>query len=335
MTSPSVNGVPVVERHSLGHLTELGAGGEGRVFAVAGRPDIVYKEYLYRDDASRQEHSLVRLIQAAGVLDAALARSSLGPISSVAAWPRTIVREHGIFVGFLMPRIPKQFMVELRIGNAPTSFERPLEWNDLTYESMKNPNRRMSIAYPHDILLRARLAHAFSMLVGVAHDNGIVLGDISGKNLLWSIANGPAIYLIDTDGFRMRFSGGVSSSKQSPDWIDHTLNGRETTIDSDRFKLGLAVYRAIFAARNEYPDPLWTARVASETPQLLGPVDRMVKGERPDAHDWAQALTAFISGEDIRVRPTVMLDRRNSGGAVPIPTEPRSRPTIQLRPNQQ
>jgi len=332
MRSRGTDRVPVAERSSLGTLRELGSGGEGRVFEVLGSPGVTYKEYLYPDDSSRHETGLTRLIDIGGSIDKSLQASGLGSITSLASWPTTVVRDHGEFVGYLMAKIPDHFMVSIQVGTNPIGTRRPLEWNDLTYRSMSKPNVRMTASYPDNILVRAHLARDFAFVVDALHTAGIILGDISGKNLLWSIANGPAIYLIDTDGFRIRFSGGVSSAKQSPGWIDPTINGRETTVESDRFKLGLAVYRGVFAARDDMPNQEWRTVVGAIAPQLVPPVDRLVSGERPTAHEWATALDAFIRGEDVRTRPTLDLTTTTVPRVASPTPDKRSRPTIQLRP---
>ena len=92
-------------------------------------------------------------------------------------------------------------------------------------------------------------AHRYTLLREVAsalaflHKHGVCVGDISPKNLLFSLTPHEAVYFIDCDAMRIN---GVSALPQveTPGW--ETPAGEElATIYSDTYKLGLLALRLL------------------------------------------------------------------------------------------
>ena len=96
-------------------------------------------------------------------------------------------------------------------------------------------------------------------LVGVRGSNtqftttmGIAVGDVSPKNLLFTLAPRPECFLIDSDAMRLR-GASVLPQAETPDW--QVPPGEERgTAASDVYKLGLLAVR-LFARDQTTADP--------------------------------------------------------------------------------
>ena len=105
----------------------------------------------------------------------------------------------------------------------------------------------------------AKLASALAFL----HRHGVCVGDISAKNLLFSLTPHDAVYFIDCDAMRIN---GVSALPQveTPGW--ETPAGEElATIYSDAYKLGLLALRLLAGDR----DTTNLRHIPSTTPEPL------------------------------------------------------------------
>jgi DNA-binding helix-hairpin-helix protein with protein kinase domain len=180
---------------------------------------------------------------------------------------------------------------------------------------------------------RQRLALA-EALVGAMerlHRHGFVYGDISQANILWHVEPRPAVYLLDCDGIRAAGAGPVLAQADTPDWTDPQAPAGSATLDSDRYKLALAVGRIL--AQDAYAFP---GQILGIQPGVLDegrsrPVQRLFEqaagafGTRPTAGEWASAL---------RGRGTIALQRATPEARPPVNTAvldgPRARGTIPL-----
>ncbi|MFJ3586458.1 hypothetical protein ACIPPS_30115 [Streptomyces sp. NPDC090127] len=52
------------------------------------------------------------------------------------------------------------------------------------------------------------------------HAMGLVVGDLSQANVLWSLEPGPAVHLLDCDGVRITGRPAVLDQADTPDWLD-------------------------------------------------------------------------------------------------------------------
>jgi DNA-binding helix-hairpin-helix protein with protein kinase domain len=165
------------------HLGDpLGQGGEGKVFRLLNRPGEVLKRYYAENVNGATVDALVafpRTLQAA----------ERDALSRQSAWPLARVTKHGKTVGVLMKEVPGAFMGRTQAGPRPRElqyllFPRKPLWGDIT---------------PLGTAGRIEVAQAFAALVRIFHDHGMVVGDISMLNLLWSPGVLPQIYLIDCD----------------------------------------------------------------------------------------------------------------------------------------
>ena len=156
---------------SLG--TELGKGGEGSVYEIAGRNDIVAKIY----------HKPLASDKAAKI--AAMASLRSDRLLNIAAWPiGTIQQKPGAAVcGLLMPKVSGFQEVHTLYG--PKS--------RLTHF----PNA----TWPFLVHTAINAARAFAVM----HELGHVVGDVNQSNLY--VSDKATVKLIDCDSFQVMHNG--------------------------------------------------------------------------------------------------------------------------------
>jgi amino acid transporter len=180
-------------RTAAGRLVTVGrrlaSGGEGEVYAVSGRPELVFKKYKPEALAKAPEtEAKVRAMTARP--PAEWREASSGHVAL--AWPSEVVLENGRFTGFLMPAIDTGKSVELhRIANPSdrrgatgrTEWLRGFNWQYL-------------------VRTAANLAHATRLL----HASGSVIGDFNERNIF--VTAHARVTLIDCDSMQFTASSG-------------------------------------------------------------------------------------------------------------------------------
>jgi DNA-binding helix-hairpin-helix protein with protein kinase domain len=171
----------------------------------------------------------------------------------------------------------------------------------------------------------------------ILHKHGVIIGDISGKNLLWTDTPSFQVMVIDCDSFRILGEGGVASPKQSPDWDDPHLNGKATSQESDVYKLAVAAFRAIWASGTDRPlapnyvVPAAPPGIPNEIRELI--TSSLQPNDRPTADEWEKALAmpamfrgrpAVKMGTSTGLRPSTP----NSSAGTPMGTP---RPTLIMK----
>lgn len=244
-------GGPVLERVSrLGDLRVgelISEGGEGRVFELPLQPYLVYK--AYRNAMSRP------------VLDDLVAWPATalgGPemqnrVGTGSAWPTSVVVDPaGEARGLLLPRAPRRFGIRHRDGTTRLA--------SLSYLTADPAHRAVAygIRLPGPASReRIGLAYALARLLE-AFESGaprIGHGDLSTKNVLWSMQRGPEVFVIDCDnsetfdgrGTPLRDSG--RRRAMTPNWDDPAVvPGHNPTVYSDRYSMALIFLRVVGAA---------------------------------------------------------------------------------------
>src|SRR5690606_8354154 len=154
--------------------------------------------------------------------------------------PRRLVVERGSVVGFLMPRVPDEFYAESDQGKRFL-----VELQHLVYAG--TPKVR-TLGLPRVTLDdRLELLRQWTTVVACLHAIGVVVGDISERNLLWTLSPpAPAPRALSTDCGAMRIEGGVDerAAGQAPDFRDPAAE-RALARASDSYKLGLVVTRVL------------------------------------------------------------------------------------------
>jgi hypothetical protein len=299
----------------------LGDGAQGTVFELAAWPHLVFKRY--HDDAG----ACLEPLRALTAFPQSLPPPERALLEASTAWPRNPVVNGRSCAGVLMPRVPARYYATLREGRR----------REQQFQHLVHPGQRLSDVgmRPPSDAERAEVCLRFAELVELLHCYGWVIGDISYTNGLWSLEGGqPSVYLVDCDGLRRRGFQGCLPSCESAFWEDPAYVGPATCTDSDRYKLGLLVYRVLVAQPFVTPTPA-TCQAASTalTPGLADLAARMAKapaGQRPAAYEWCEALRQAM--EDRRPRlpsaPAAPL-----ASCAPLDTgDARTRPTVNLVP---
>lgn len=311
-----------VDESALGVLGDkLGDGGEGEVFIVPARPGDVYKRFKPAVMNEISETGLRSTIALLGSFDASERAFVLGRT----VWPHTIVKKNGRTVGFLMPCLEDEFFCEQGMKTDPV---RSLaDWNKLCFRDVtaSNPNIYTSLpnlseeAHRENLL---KLLHDLCSLFSVLHRHGVVVGDVSGRNIIWTIrGSSPRAVVIDCDGFRRNGEDAVSKPKQTPDWMDPHLVG-PTDVSSDLYKLSLAVYRGYFAASIRVPNSQTDVHSLTADDQMILAMAQRGMGPvgRPSAAEWAQVFEARLARERVKDRPVISVDVDH------VPTPPPATP---------
>jgi DNA-binding helix-hairpin-helix protein with protein kinase domain len=203
--------------------SHLGGGGEGEVYAVAGRAGVAVK--LLHEPMSAEKAAKIE----------ALARLRGDALDAAAAWPIELVHDgRGRPRGFLLPLVAgcrelhELYSPKSRIASFP------------------------SADAPFLLGVGLNLARA----VAVVHRAGCVIGDVNHASVLVS-ARG-LVRLIDCDSFQLRdgarlFTCDVGQALFTPPELQgENLRGRERTPDHDAFGLAVLLFQLLFMGRHPY-----------------------------------------------------------------------------------
>lgn len=227
----------------------LAEGGEGRVFALPLQPHLVFKEYQH--PMSRDHlRDLVNWPEGGDPLLTERVRAG-------ASWPEAVV-ETGpgtaacLARGVVMPRAPRRFALRHRDGATRLATLSYLTadpaYREIAYgidlPAAFSP-QRLGIVYA-----LARLLEAFEKL-----EPSIGHGDLSARNVLWSLQRGPEIFVIDCDNCERFGRDGEPRSEagrrraMTPNWDDPAVApGSNPGLEADRYSLALIFLRVAGAA---------------------------------------------------------------------------------------
>ncbi|MEP6924712.1 MAG: tetratricopeptide repeat protein [Pyrinomonadaceae bacterium] len=203
---------------------ELGRGGEGAVFEVFDKPELVAK--IYHEPISDEKAEKLRQM-------VALQNEKL---LKLAAWVTDVLRDKpaGKVVGFLMPKI---------------SFGTPIH-------ELYNPQSRRhhfpSADWRFLIHASANLARAFAVI----HAHGHAVGDVNHGNVV--IGRDATVRLIDCDSYHLNAPDksylcevGVSTHTP-PELQNHSLRTVVRTINHDAFGLAVLIFQLLFMGRHPF-----------------------------------------------------------------------------------
>src|SRR5277367_203576 len=249
----------VIERDRLGVLTKIGQGGQGVVY---GAPNVttkfaasmVYKEYKAATLAAIDFTALAAM---PALVEESLSYADGERLVSVAAWPCAIVADAGGSTGFVMPAIPQEFFISLTTVKGESTST--AEFQHLLNHSSVLAARGITV----DEVQRYSLLREVASGLAFLHKHGVCVGDISPKNLLFSLAPHEAAYFIDCDAMRIN---GVSALTQV-ETLGWTVPAGEelATVHSDSYKLGLLALR-LLAGDHDTTNP---QHLPKNTPGLL------------------------------------------------------------------
>lgn len=217
-------------------------------------------------------------------------------------WPvRVVVDEQPGAAGVILPLIPDEFFVTLKLSSGATK-RKPAEgqflFMDHTYCA------RVGIPYPDDEQ-RRQICRSLVYALALLDRAEVIYGDLSARNILFRLVPRPGVLLVDCDAVRPQ--GGAAAfgaQPHSPDWEppealaakarrDQTAYSIQTKA-TDRYKLGLAILRILTpgpqcslnvdptSARSVLPMNLYTMlqRALSDDPAA-----------RPSAKNWYEEFT--------------------------------------------
>ncbi|MGV0043628.1 hypothetical protein ACRU13_19085 [Mycobacterium colombiense] len=250
----------VIERSELGDRTKIAEGGQGIVYRVQESKktkftdSLVYKEYKAQVLADIDFRALAAMPE---LVENSLSYDDGERLISMAAWPCAMVENAGKPTGFVMPAIPDDFYISLTtlkgVSRNPAEFQ-----HLLNPESVLNAR---GIAL--DDVQRYALLREVASALAFFHAHGVCVGDISPKNLLFSLRPREAIYFIDCDAMRIHDVSALTQV-ETPGW--GVPAGEEpATVYSDTYKLGLLALR-LLVGDQDVKNP---RRLPPITPTLL------------------------------------------------------------------
>jgi len=339
-----------VSKLRLGPL--LAEGGEGRVFEVlAGPPELAARSVYKQLRSPRPLAELTSLVEFPSLLVSNGSRLAARALSS-SAWPvSSVVGDDPVLaVGTVMARAPAQFWLQHRDGTKRLA----------TLSYLATDPERIAVAYgalvpPPGAPERVALVYALARLLEAWQNEPplprVVHGDLSGKNVLWSLQPAPAVYVLDCDGASVlcgpdvtgdEMAGGPDGRKRAttPNWDDPALpQGAPPTRASDRYMLGITFLRVVGAAHFPLQGPQRTAehvnvdlelprswRKVPDLPVLWELCERSLSladvEARPSPGEWAAELEHVLDvlsapGLGAAVREA-QGDPRPARGAAPI-----------------
>ena len=284
--SQHVPGVVRLDRARLGSITRLGVGGQGVVYAAPSlrmqyASALVYKEYktLVIPDLD------VSVLEAMPAYLETLQFADGMELLSLSAWPCRLVEEAGAVRGFVMPAIPNEFFMDLKKASG---VQRGIgEFQHLLNGDSFLVRRQIPLTDRHRFELLSDVARGLA----VFHRHSVAVGDLSPKNLLFSLAPHAKVFFIDCDA--MRFQGrSVVPQLETPEWEVRAINPREElgTPSSDTYKLALLALR-LFAGDQSTRD---LSRLPTSVPKdirrlIAQGLDRSPSA-RPNPNEWTQPL---------------------------------------------
>ena len=278
----------VLQRDQLGELVKIGQGGQGVVYrapkvTTAFSAAMVYKEYKARTLA---DIDFTVLESMPTLVEDALAYKAAERLISFAAWPCRIVENLDGPTGFVMPTIPDQFFIPLTTVKGTTSTT--AEFQHLLNHATVLEARGVAIDEAQRYALLREVASALAFL----HGHGVCVGDISPKNLLFSLSPHEAVYFIDCDAMRIDGASALPQV-QTPGW--EAPAGEElATVFSDTYKLGLLALRVLVGDQ----DSTSAAHLPTGTPELLRQIIVDTLTNPPERRPLPQAWT-YVLGHAI------------------------------------
>ncbi|MCV7089033.1 hypothetical protein [Mycobacterium interjectum] len=310
----------LIERDKLGALSKIGQGGQGVVY---GAPNVktkfadsmVYKEYKAQ---TRAEIDFTALAAMPALVEDALSYAEAERLVSMAAWPCALVEDNGTPTGFVMPAIPEEFFVELKTAKGASSST--AEFQHLLNHSSVLHARGIDLDDAQRYSLLREVASGLAFL----HKHGVAVGDISPKNLLFTLTPHPGVFFIDCDAMRINTISALPQM-ETPGW-DVPAGEELATIYSDTYKLGLLALR-LLAGDQDTKNP---QHLPPTTPGLLRQIITDTLHNEPQRRPLPEAWT-YVLGHAIEDAQ----HREKTAATTPVstPLDPPPAPIVHSRPS--
>jgi serine/threonine protein kinase len=313
---------PVIARDRLGVLTKIGQGGQGVVYRAPNvktkfAASMVYKEYKPQ---TRAEIDFTALAAMPALVEDSLSYAEGERLISMATWPCALVEDAGATTGFVMPAIPQEFFIPLTTVKGVSSTS--AEFQHLLNHPTVLDARGIKI----DDVQRYTLLREVASGLAFLHKHGVCVGDISPKNLLFSLMPQEAAYFIDCDAVRIN---GVSALQQmeTPGW--EAPAGEElATIYSDAYKLGLLALRLLAGDQ----DTTNLQHLPSTAPSSVRQIITDTLTNRPQQRPLPEAWTYVLGGaiEQVQYQQNTATV---ASTPVSLPPDPPPTPIVHSRPS--
>ena len=213
----------------LGDL--LGEGGEGAVYKIRKSRSVVkiLNAELLKSDKSREAKLTV-------MINNHPFENAPAETKHTVAWPKALVYdEHKKFVGYTMPTISKAHELHL----------------------FANPSNRKKIVDIHSLGNLYNIAYNIAIIFESLHKNNIVVGDISGKNILVNDDSGVA--MVDCDSMQITDDKGTvyKCKVGTPEYTSPELYGKDLatqlrTVNHDCFGLAVIIFQLLMQGNNPF-----------------------------------------------------------------------------------
>ncbi|MFI6044578.1 hypothetical protein ACIA8C_23325 [Nocardia sp. NPDC051321] len=282
-----------MKRSDLGAVQQLAAGGQGVVYTapnahMAYAAALVYKEYKPQVLPAVN----VAALEAMPVFLESLPFAEGIDLLARAAWPCRLVEEDTspAVIGFVMPTIPSEYFITMSVASGTKSTT--AEFQHLLNDDNFLARRNIALTDRHRYELLIQVAKSLVIL----HGHQIAIGDLSPKNLLFSLQPERMVYVIDCDAMRLG-SSTVTDQVETPDWEVRAANSGEelATPQSDAYKLGLLVLRLLAGNQSTRDADRLPSYVPTAIRRLTKAALSPTPASRPTPAEWISALTDAVS----------------------------------------
>ncbi|MFK0151542.1 hypothetical protein ACIQVL_33390 [Streptomyces sp. NPDC090499] len=311
------SGAERIARSNLVLGTALGGGGQGKVWAVEKRLinrkwPVAYKEYKPDSQGQLRIDALERMV-------AFLPGQphSVGQwLAEQAAWPAALVTEGSQVRGFLMRQIPDEFFLTVQSG------ERKARGFEFLLNPLPYVNKMVGTVTPRQVFgLLLALADTLERLHGL----GVVAGDLSPKNLLFSLSGArPSCFLIDCDAMGLR-GDWVLKPVQTPGWQLPDGEAPETP-EGDRYKFALLAVR-LFLHEQHGRDVAALRRMDGAVADLAKRGLSRTAADRPALSDWLDPLRRAFDSAPLTWPAAAQAGPQTATGTTATKPQNATRPT--------
>ncbi|MFI6165469.1 hypothetical protein ACIBCN_01665 [Nocardia sp. NPDC051052] len=282
-----------MKRSDLGAVQQLAAGGQGVVYTapnahMAYAAALVFKEYKPQVLPAVN----VAALEAMPAFLESLPFTEGIDLLTRAAWPCRLVEEDAspAVIGFVMPSIPSEYFITMSVASGTKSTT--AEFQHLLNDDNFLARRNIALTDRHRYELLIQAAKSLVTL----HGHQIAIGDLSPKNLLFSLQPDRKVYIIDCDAMRLG-SRTVANQVETPDWEVRAANPGEelATPQSDAYKLGLLVLRLLAGDQSTRDADRLPSYVPTAIRRLTEAALSPTPASRPTPAEWVSALTDAVS----------------------------------------
>jgi hypothetical protein len=311
--------VPRLDIGTLGRGPDLGRGGQGRVSAVRGllidnRWPAALK--VYAGSVARRLDT--GALAAIAGFPATLDRCDRDWLIENTAWPAMIAEDHGAVCGFLMRVVPASFYFDFRT-QTQGPLQKPADVAFLLNSDQYVSSSGLQVTDHDRLALLGNLAATLSRL----HRLGAVVGDLSPKNVLFSLKGAPSCFIIDCDAMLVR-GRTVLPQVHTPDW-ELPPGEPIATPAADAYKFGLLAIR-LFVRDQSSHDQMPLAMVSAELGRLAAASQHQDPSRRPSPELWIPVLDAVVRSLPLRKAGPPARSWSSSTIAAPSPPRPAPEP---------